>query len=342
MKKIIIFLFLILLLTGCNGGYKKYTDEYVNSFDTYSSFICYSKSEEEFQKYTTHIYNRLNELNKKFDIYNEYKGINNLKTINKNAGISSVEVDKDIIDILEFGLEAYNITNGSVNIAMGSVLSLWHDYRQKGLENPENAVLPPIQDLKRASLNTAISSIVIENNKVYIDNEKVSIDVGAIAKGYAAQIIGDELIEMGLQSGLLNLGGNIKAIGIPKENNKNYWSIGIQNPNKTEDNAIIDKVNVSNYSVVSSGNYQRYYTVDNKQYNHIIDYKTLMPAENFKSVSVIHENSAIADILSTALFIMPYDKGLELSNKYNAGVMWYFHDNSIKTNNNYKNFSKYK
>ena len=156
--------------------------------------------------------------------------------------------------------------------------------------------------------------------------------MGAVAKGYVADAIAEELKKLGMNSGLVNLGGNVAAIGNPP--NKTAWSIGIQNP---DNNDIIDKVNINDLSAVTSGNYQRYYIVDGKRYHHIIDPATLMPADRYKSVTVIHPNSTVADMLSTSLFILPYEDGVALAEQYNAQAMWVNNDNTISATDGYDN-----
>lgn len=341
---IIIYLSIIISLSSCEQRYQKYTNEYLNLFNTYTTFICYCKNENEFITYSDYLYKRLNELNKLFDIYNNYKGINNLKAVNDNAGIQPIKVDKTIIDLIKFSKSAYYETNGAVNIAMGSVLKIWHDYRENGTSFPDKAEIPPIQILKEANNYTNIENIIIDENNstIFINNSKTSIDVGAIAKGYATEIIVEELIDMGVTSAILNVGGNVYAIGIPYNTNRDKWGIGIQNPELSEDgtNNLTDSIFVSDTAVVTSGNYQRYYIVNDKKYHHIIDKDTLMPADRFKAVTVVHQNSTIADMLSTSLFILSYNDGIKLAEKYNAEAIWIFDDNSIKTTDGYKNISE--
>lgn len=346
-KKIFIIIFclsIILNLSSCGQAYKKYNDEYINLFNTYTTFTCYAKNEKEFKNYSNYLYEKLNELNKLFDIYNNYENINNLKTINDNAGIKPVVVDKNIINLLVYSKKAYYETNGTVNIAMGSVLKIWHNYREKGIEFPDKAEIPPIDSLKAANKYTDIENIIIdeENSTVFITNSNTSIDVGAIAKGYSCEIAVKELLSKGVTSAILNLGGNVYSIGVPYNSNRDKWGIGIQNPELSENgaNTLIDTIFVNDSSIVSSGDYQRYYIVNDKKYHHIIDKDTLMPSDKFKSVTVIYNDCSVADMLSTALFILSYEEGLELVQKYNADAIWIFKDNSIKVTDGYKTFSK--
>lgn len=322
----------IFSLSGCKS-HIEYKREYLLYLETYSTLTAYAASELEFDIYANAMEDKLKYFDTLFDIY-EDGDIPNLKTINDNAGISPVQVDPLITDLLTKAKEDYTSTNGTINIAMGSVLTLWHNHRIDGIDHPDTAAIPDMAQLKQAYTHTNIDSIIIDdiNNTVYISDPRTSIDVGAVAKGYVADAIAKELKILGMNSGLINLGGNVVAIGNPP--NKTAWSIGIQNP---DNNDIIDKVNINDLSAVTSGNYQRYYIVDGKRYHHIIDPATLMPADRYKSVTVIHTSSAVADMLSTALFILPYEDGVSLAEQYNAQAMWVNNDNSISVTDEYDN-----
>lgn len=305
----------------------KYETSFYDVFDTYSTLTIYSKSDEEAQAAMDGVHEELIRLNQLYDIYNSYEGINNIKTINDNAGVAPVEVDEDIMELLKFAKEAYYDTDGAVNPMMGAVLSIWHDHRTAALDNPEKASLPDMNELKEASKHTDISLLVLdeENSTVYIADSEASLDVGAVAKGFAADKAVAVLRDMGIDSALINLGGNVCAIG--RQSSGKPWNIGVTNPeNTTESSAVITAEDIS---VVTSGSYQRYFEVEGKRYNHIIDGDTLMPAERYASVTVTAESSAVADMLSTALFILPEDEGDKLADKYGAGVCRIYDDGTI-------------
>ncbi len=324
MKKILLALSVIIILTGCSQT--KYDTSYFDIFDTFSTFTCYSDSKEDFDEISEELHSYMTELNKKLDIYNSYDGINNLKTINDNGGIKAVKVDKDIIELIKYGKQAYNMTDGTINIAMGSVLEIWHKYRDNAVNNGISEI-PSQEELNAANEHTDINNIVIdeESSTVFIKDSYTKIDVGAIAKGYCADKARDFLASKGVSAALLNLGGNIIALN---DSNKEYWKIGVQDPDN--ENEFITKYDLVNQSAVTSGNYQRYYEYEGKKYHHIIDGNTLMPADNNRSVTVIGESSVINDILSTALFIMPYDEGVKLAEKYNVEVVWVTNNGEIK------------
>ncbi len=354
-KKIIsVVLALCFWLSGCGEiqsntdlmaeSYEKYEAEFIGTFDVKVQVIGYSESEEKFTAGSTAVYDEMKELNKLFDIYNDYEGVVNIKTINDNAGIQPVEVDQRIIDLLLFSQEAYEKTEGRTNVAMGAVLKIWHQYRTEGKSFPQEAKLPSKEELAAANEHTKIEEMVIDekNQTVYLSDPLMSLDVGAVAKGFAAQLAKEAAVLAGFHSGVINAGGNILTVGKPLDGVRARWGIGIQDPKKTVDGVtnVLDTVYLNDMVVVTSGDYQRYYEVDGKSYHHIIDSSTLFPADNFASVSVIHENSAVADYLSTAIFIATYEEGLEMAKAHEAEVLWVYQDGHTEATEGYQKISK--
>lgn len=331
---------LILLTTATSCGnnkednYTTFSDNIFDAFDTYITFTSYAKTNEEFEETFDIVKDEFQRLHKLYDIYNDYDGVNNVKTINDNAGKSPVKVDKDIIDLIKFSKEMAEKYSDKTNIAFGSVLKIWHDYREKALENPENAKVPNMEELQEAARHTDINKVIIneENSTVFLEDEKMSLDIGATSKGYASQIVMDKVKESGCKSAILNAGGNVISLGKPMEKDRNKWGIGLQKPIYEEgaSSGIVDTVYGNDISVVTSGDYQRYYEVDGKIYNHIIDPETLMPGEYFKAVTVVGNDSGIADYFSTTLFLMSEEDGKKLLEKVDGiEATWIHDDNSI-------------
>lgn len=305
--------------------YKSWTFSY---FDTVSYFYGWEAEESEFAAMNTEIQTLLGEYHKLFDIYNEYDGIVNLCTLNKvvDGQHQKLQVDRKIIDMLLYAKEMYTKTGGKMNIAMGSVLSIWHDYRTAGLDEPWNAELPPMDRLTEAAKHTNIDDIIIdeENSTVWLRDPEMKLDVGAFAKGYAVEMTARMLQEKGKTGYTLNVGGNIRTVGV--KGNGDKWKTGIENPNDTSQ--YIEIVELAGEAIVTSGSYQRYYIVDGNSYHHIIDPETLMPADKgYLSVSVICEDSGMGDGLSTALFCMSLEDGMALVESIpGVEVMWVTED----------------
>ncbi|MDD2396593.1 MAG: FAD:protein FMN transferase [Tissierellia bacterium] len=345
-KKVISIILLIsalMSLTACGEKeLNKYQSEFLMLFDTVTRIVGYSESKEEFKEYSQIIHDDLKEYHQLYDIYNDYEGVNNIKTINDNAGIKPVKVDKRIIELLKFSKELYEKTNGKTNIAFGSVLKIWHKYRNEGIEDPENASLPTDEELKIANEHTNIEDMIIdeENSTVFLKDPLMSLDVGAIAKGYATEQASKMARDSGMHSGLLSVGGNVRAINNNATTNE-PWNVGIQNPDREAEKSVIEVVKLDNSSLVTSGDYERYYTVDGEKYNHIIDPDTMYPSKYFTAVSIISKNSGVSDALSTAIFCMPFEEGLEFINSMpETEAMWIFSDKTIKYSDNFESFIK--
>lgn len=318
---------------------EQYKTVYIDTFDTVTQYIGYDESQESFKAKTEILNQELLEYHQLYNIYNSYEGINNLRTINANAGKEPVKVDQRIIDLLKFSIELYAKTDGEINIAMGSVLEIWHHYRTEGIDAPELAVLPAMEKLEEAAKHCNINDIIIdeEASTVYLADPEMSLDVGSIGKGYAVQKIAEYAKELGYNNLVINCGGNVISIGNKADNTD--WIFGIQNPDLEAENELLKRVAITDMCLVTSGDYQRYYMVDGKEYCHIIDPDTLMPAEYFKSVSIITDHSGLADALSTALFNMPYEEGLALINSIeNAEAIWVFEDESIHYSENFEDY----
>lgn len=316
--------------------YKKY---YIDAFDTATQIIGYAESEEEFAKQADLINQELIRYHKLYDIYSVSTGINNLRTINLNAGQEPVVVDQEVIDLLKFSIDLYKKTDGEINIAMGSVLKIWHNYRTSGINEPETAKLPSMESLQAASKHCDINDIIIdeEASTVYLADPEMSLDVGSIGKGYAVQRVAEFAREQGYHNLVINCGGNVISIG-PKADDTD-WIFGIQNPDLEAENDLLERVAITDMCLVTSGDYQRFYVVDDVEYCHIIDPDTLMPAEHFSAVSIITYDSGLADALSTALFNMPYEDGLKLINSIkNAEAIWVYEDGTVKYSDNFKDY----
>ena len=332
MKKIatlVLVMTIIISATSCKASEpKRYQAEFLTLFDTVTRIVGYADSvpdtsdykqndeKEKFSALAQSIYDRLEQYHKLYDIYNDYAEINNIKTINDNAGKAPVKVDSRIIELLSFSKEMYEKSDGVFNIAFGSVLVLWHDAREAGTEDPENAELPSNEELEEAAKHCDINDIIIdkEASTVFLSDPDMRLDVGAVAKGYATEQVAKWLEDEGVTSLLVSVGGNVRAIGGKYNSSGKFdqpWSIGIQNPDQSAENTELFSVDVTGKSVVTSGIYERYFTVDGKQYHHIIDTKTLMPSEYYSSMTVVCSDSGLADALTTALFNIPIEKAKE-------------------------------
>ena len=294
-----------------------YTATFLTVFDTVTTIKGRAESEDAFSAISQKIHDELLAYHQLFDIYNDYEGINNLKTINDSAGVAPVKVDRRILDLLLDCKTYYEASGGKVNVAMGSVLQLWHVARNDGIRNPAEAYLPDQEALEEAALHTNFSDVILDEQActVYLSDPEMSLDVGAIAKGWSVEQVAKNAPE----GFLISVGGNVRATG-PKDDAGTPWVIGIQDPRDAGSN--LHTIYVSAGSLVTSGDYQRTYAVGDTLYHHIIDPETLYPSTCWSSVTILCPDSGLADALSTALFLMDQAEGQKLLNQFGAKALW--------------------
>ena len=339
------------LLAGCAPKKKeltRYSTVFYDVFDTVTQVIAYCESEDEFNTQMSALHADLITYNQLYDIYNDYPGVTNVKTINDNAGKAPVKVDDRILSMLELADRMYQTTNGKLNIAMGSVLSIWHDYREAADANDNDAdnELPSMDELEAAAQHCDISNVIIDEDAktVYLADPEMSLDVGSVGKGYAVEMVCQAAEARGLTSALVSVGGNLRAIGTKPDGSQ--WTGGVENPwNSSDvynsDSMLGDPINMSDMALVTSGDYQRYYVVDGKRYHHLIDPDTLFPATYFNSVTVLCNDSGLADCLTTGLFCQSLEDGQKIVESLDGvEAMWCTPDQQIVTSSGWDSHLK--
>ena len=331
-KALILALAAAILLAGCvdagQAENKKYTATFLDVFDTVTTVVGYAASEEEFQATAQQIHDGLLRYHQLFDIYSDYEGVTNLKTVNDRAGVEAVAVDEAIISLLLECREYYDLTNGRINAAMGSVLRLWHNAREAAVP-----AVPDADALQSAAEHCAWDTVIIDEaaGTVYLSDPEQLLDVGAIAKGWAAQQVA-QTAPAGL---LISVGGNVCATG-PKTEAGDPWVVGVNDPEGGD--TYLHTLNITGGAVVTSGDYQRYFTVEGVRYHHIIDPDTLMPSTLWCSVTVICPDSGLADALSTALFLLPQAEGQALLTACGAEAMWVDRDGNFYYSSGFESY----
>ncbi len=304
-------------MTAGEPEQKQYNATFLTLFDTVTTVVGRDASKEAFEEKAQAVHDGLLRYHRLFDIYNSYPGMTNLKDVNEQAGTAPVQVEGAIIALLLDCKEYYELTGGRVNVAMGGVLSLWHTARTDGINDPVHAALPDGTSLAEAAKHCRMEDVIIDEaaSTVFFADPLLRLDVGAIAKGWAAQQVAQNT-----PSGMLiSVGGNVCATG-PKDEAGTPWVVGIQNPDGSDN--YLHTIYVREGCVVTSGDYQRTYMVDGTLYHHIIDPDTLYPGVYWRSVSVLCTDSALADALSTALFLLPLEEGMALAERCGAQAMW--------------------
>ncbi len=260
------------------------------------------------------------------DRFNSYSEINNIYYINNNSdNIKTIKLDERLYEMITYGLNWYEKSNGLLDINMGCIISKWKEHF-----NDADGI-PSEQDLK-----SCVSNDIILGEDFTIVNNHPDIDLGAIAKGYTTQIVSEYLESIEITDYLINAGGNV-VVGDHYSNGE--YKIGIENPN---DKSIYKILNVTNKAVVTSGGYERFYEYNGHKYSHIIDPNTKYPAEYMKSVTVICDDSAFADALTTTLFLMSIEEGQEFVKDMDMDidVIWYSNDDEVYTTSGVENYEQ--
>lgn len=303
-----------------------YTTTWFDLFDTVSVVKGYARSQAEWDAQMDALHDDLLHYHQLFDIYNHYDGMVNLYDVNAQAADDPVAVDEDLYRFLDWCVNTiYPLTDGATNIAAGSVLKLWHDARESDAPAP-----PEDEAIQQAMAHISIENLQLDEQAqtVFFTDPAMSLDVGAVGKGYAVEQAAEAAEARGLDSALLNIGGNLRAIG-EKANGEGRWTVGVENP-WNNDPAYIQTVSLEpGYSLVISGDYQRYFEYEGVRYAHLIDLTTGYPARYCSSTAILapSQGGGYADALSTALFCLPEAQGravLDAADGYEA--LWMYAD----------------
>ncbi|MEG0285529.1 MAG: FAD:protein FMN transferase [Vagococcus sp.] len=250
-------------------------------------------------------FDRIKELDKKITV-NEKGSGSEIEAINDNAGIKPVKVSDDVYGLVEDSLYYSEDSKGGFDLTIGPITELWHigfDDARK----PEQAEIDEalkLVDYHKVKLDD-------KEKTVFLEEKGMRLDLGAIAKGYITDEAVQVLVDNGVTSGIVDLGGNIYVLGDSPRSKDGNWKIGIQDPNEAR-NTIAGSVTNKNMSLVTSGIYERNLEVDGKLYHHLFDSKTGYPFENeIAGVTIISDTSTAGDGLSTGVFAMGVKNGMK-------------------------------
>lgn len=323
-------------------------------FGTSISIDVYDKDNKNIEEALCHALNVVQKYHYLASNYSTYPHVTNIKSINNNPD-KTHQIDPKLTDLLAASIEWHDKTNGYFNIALSPVIDLWRGYRaqckgeRKELDKcqiPSDAELNSVANLTNIhdiSLNTDLNTVKLKPG--------MSIDLGGIAKGWMAEMVYLQLKKDGVNNFMINAGGNIRHYGVHPEGRN--FTTAIENPIcKKYNNQLAQCQNFEglyhevitgqDITVVSSGNYLRYYRVNGKEYHHIINPKTLKPKTTGVSATLVMQNNQIyADIISTALFLMPIDEALVYAdNNPDFEAVWFLNYVGDKTES--KGFNNYR
>ena len=318
----IFLLFTVLLLISCSPKEPLYnTQTYV--FGTLVDISIYGETEERAQTVSTAIISQYNDLHHRLHAWqpSELSTINNAFT----TGQTPITVAPDITQMIADITTLSNQSKGAFNPAIGQLIKLWgfhsdtftpHQIHEKSIE-------------ALVAKHPQMSDIVIKGNQIYSNNSAVQLDLGGYAKGYALDIGLAYLREQNIHNALINIGGNIVALG---QHGEQPWRVGIQHPRQP--NAIATLALPSGWAIGTSGDYQRYFILEGKRYCHIINPSTGYPAQGTQSVTVLIPPQAnagvLSDVTSKPIFIANPDAQTGAAKAMNINNFLIITDNNIQ------------
>lgn len=323
-KKMIVFLLLVCMLCGCQQQSDFISDKQF-CLDTIVEITLYDSKSRDILKQCFDLCDKyelvFSSTNEKSELY---------KINHSNNKLQEQTISDDLYEVINEGLKYCEMSDGQFDITIGSISSLW-DFKSS---NPE---IPDQNEINANLQNVSYKNIQLSKNKITYSNENTMIDLGAIAKGYIADQIKNYLLDKGVHSALINLGGNILCIGNKLDEK---FMIGLTDPQAT--NQSILSLQIDDMSVVTSGTYQRYFEVDGQIYHHILNPKTGYSYDNgLTSVTIISQKSIQGDALSTVCFALGKEKGIELLNSIDHVSGCFIDDhNQISYSKGFKKYIK--
>jgi thiamine biosynthesis lipoprotein len=262
------------------------------------------------------------------NLISSWKPNSETSQINTQAGIEPVRISLELFNLIERTIKISDLTNGAFDISFNSLNPIW-TFDGREMEAPDSTLI------KSSVSKINYKNIILDRQQqtVYLKEKGMKVGFGAIGKGYAANRAKMIMIDHGIKSGLINAGGDLIAWG--KQENGDPWKIGIADPAKEKE--YIAWLSVSDKSVVTSGNYEKFVIIDGKKYGHIINPRTGFPVEGIQSVTLVSPDAELSDALATSVFVLGVQQGLELVNKLkNVDCLIIDDENKIWTSDHLK------
>ncbi len=315
-------------------------------YDTTVSIRLFHEEDEDIEDIKDELHEIMRKTHRLSSWFQSYEGIINVKTINENPGVFH-EVDPVLFDMIALSIEYYEQTDGYFDITLGPVIEIWDEYRDRcnrwrsSIASEENrdelyeqekddyCKAPNIEKLQAANAYVGIDRIELDYDNYAIKIEAgTKLDLGGVAKGYGARMLGEYLkTEDRIEAFLVNAGSsNVEVYGDHPFRDNNKFIIALTNPALPfgPNNSYGQIYLQSGENAVTSGDYNRYYEVDGRIYHHLIDPNTLFPTDHHRAVTLISDDGALGDILKTAVFVMSLEKGLEfINNRDDLEAIWF-------------------
>ncbi|MEW6109851.1 MAG: FAD:protein FMN transferase [Nitrospirota bacterium] len=326
-RKPILFIFMLGLMfaLSCSANKQATYRKSKTLMDTFVTITVVSDSKEKAETSIDNAFTVMERFGNRINFFSEES---ELSLINKNAGVKEVKVSPETLDLIENAVYVSEKSGGAFDPTIGPLIKLWDFYKK---------IKPSYTEISGVLHLVNYKNIVIDRNgsTVFLKRKGMLLDLGGIAKGYAADMAVADLKRNGIQAGIVAIAGDIKTFGAKPDGNP--WNIGIRNPRqKSESDEVIAKIKLSDMAISTSGDYERYFLQDGKRYHHLLVPRTGRPADCCRSVSIIADKGAFADAFSTAVFILGPEKGLELVQKLGMDAVIIDNNGRILTTQNIK------
>lgn len=290
-----------LLIPACSPGKQSRYSKSKALLDTFVTITVVSDSSKDAEQAIDKAFNEIEKFGSLIDFFSDKSDI---ALINRKAGISEVKVSPVTLDLIEKAIFVAESSGGAFDITIGPVMRLW-DFHRK--------IKPSDVEISQNIKFVNYKNIVInkERSTVFLKKKGMMIDLGGLAKGYAADIAVDILKRNNIGSGIVAIAGDIVTFGTKSDGKA--WNIGIADPrNNSDSDEIIAKIALSDKAISTSGDYQRFFVIDGQRFHHLLDPKTGYPADTCRSVSIVTEKGIYADAFSTAVFVLGAERGMKL------------------------------
>jgi len=315
MKKMLISLIVMIVAVSCNAGREKiYRDSRI-AMDTIVTISVVTGDRTQAKTAIDRAFAEIERISALIDFFSDNS---ELSLINRNAGKRPVRVSPETLELVTHAMDIARETGGAFDPTVGAVSVLW-DFT--------NRIKPDRKELKERLKLVSYRNVVVDSNRetVFLKKEGMMMDLGGIAKGYAADRAVDILKEDGIKAALVAVAGDIRGYGLRPDGRP--WMVGLQDPRPASATQnILAAFPLHDMAVSTSGDYQRYFESEGRRYHHLLVPSTGMPSTECQSVSVITERATLTDALSTAVFIMGPEKGLAFLKKkgYEGVIVDYY------------------
>jgi len=345
LKIAILFLLSTIQFTGCDSQKEKIFRKSKILMDTVVTISAVSDSSDRAETAIDKVFSEIGKIDKLINFFSDESEVSE---INRSAGKKAVAVSPETIEVIDRAIYASEKTNGAFDVTIGPEISLW-DFHKK--------VKPEDKTIKERLLLVNYRDLILNKDvsSVYLKKNGMLMDLGGIAKGYAADKAVEVMKKNGIKSGLVAIAGDIKAFGLKPDGKP--WKIGIKNPRTPPLNPllipplvrgdregskggdggsddIMATIELTDMAISTSGDYERYFVIEGKRYHHILNPKTGYPADECQSVSVIAKDGAVTDPFSTGIFVLGYEKGLKLLEEMGLDGIIVDKDGKIHTTSN--------